>query len=272
MERSSVTVEPASTLDHEQLAALFGAAYAGYWFPIELDAAGFEQMAVVSDLDLASSYVARSGDEPVGICVLGVRGDEGWIGGMGVVPERRREGIGEQLMQAVLESARGLRLRRVTLEVLEQNDPARRLYERLGFTGTRTLEVWTLPGGSAPEVAAQPVEVDAALDLIAATRSAPEPWQRADGTLRRFRERDTLTRALGHDGGAVVFRTRDGQASIVQLAAATPSVARTLLTSVAAGTSGVTFLNVPAGEPAVAALAELGGTLAARQYELELHP
>lgn len=270
MKRPSFSLHPASSLDHAQLAALFTAGYEGYWFPIELDAAGFEQIAAVSDLDLESSRVASVDGVPVGICVLGVREDQGWIGGMGVVPERRREGIGEALMQAVLASARALGLRRVTLEVLEQNDPARRLYERLGFTGTRTLGVWTLPGEAGSVTAARPIEVDAALETIAAARNAPEPWQRADGTLRRFRERDTFTEALGLDGGAVVYRLRDGRASIVQLAATAPPVARELLAAVAVGASGVTFLNVPSDDPAVVALQELGGTCAARQHELEL--
>jgi ribosomal protein S18 acetylase RimI-like enzyme len=270
MERPRLAVDPASTLDHEQLAALFTAVYAGYWFPIALDAAAFEQLAAVSDLDLAASRVASSDGCAVGICVLGVRGREGWIGGMGVLPERRREGIGEALMRAVLERARALGLHRVTLEVLEQNETARRLYERLGFAGTRTLEVWSLPGLDGPEPAARPVDVDAAIAVIATHRDAPEPWQRAEGTLRRFRERDTLTQALGVDGGAVVYRTRDGHASIVQLGAPTAAVARELLAGVAATASGVTFLNVPADDPCVGALADLGGTLAARQYELEL--
>ena len=66
------------------------------------------------DLDLAASRVARAGGEPVGIALLGLRGDRGWIGGMGVVPGARREGLGRRLMAAVIEQARSrARLRSV---------------------------------------------------------------------------------------------------------------------------------------------------------------
>ena len=48
-------------------------------------------------------------------------------------------------MRAVLEEARDARPRaRLWLEVLVQNEPAIRLYEKLGFAKVRELEVWTL--------------------------------------------------------------------------------------------------------------------------------
>ena len=81
--------------------------------------------------------------------MLGIRGDEGWIGGMGVATAHRRAGIGEALMRAVLDEAQARRVRRVRLEVLEPNDAARLLYEKLGFRRVRDLEVWTLDRGDA---------------------------------------------------------------------------------------------------------------------------
>ena len=98
--------------------------------PSHVDASALGSMLDLWDIDLARSRVALRDDEPVGIVNLGVRGDEGWIGGLGVVPAERRHGVGRALMESVLEEAPA----RVTLEVLEQNEPAIRLYEQLGFT------------------------------------------------------------------------------------------------------------------------------------------
>jgi GNAT superfamily N-acetyltransferase len=264
-----VSLAPASSLGAGRLAALFTAAYADYWFPVELDAAAFERMARTNDIDLDASRVAAAAGDPVGVAMLGVRSDAGWIGGMGVVPDLRRRGIGELLLRDVLDAARGLGLRRVTLEVLEQNEGARRLYERLGFTPTRALDIWTLPGGQAGETGAtRAADVDEALRLIRAARAAREPWQRSDETLAHLRDLDSATQALVTDGGAVVYRVSHGQASLVQLAATTSDVARDLISAVAAGVSRVAFLNVQSDDAAAAAFEELGGTLASRQVEL----
>ena len=76
------------------------------------------------DFDLEASRVARADGEPVGVCTLGVRGDEAWIGGLGVVAAARREGIGETLMRATLDEARRRGIREVRLEVIRENERA----------------------------------------------------------------------------------------------------------------------------------------------------
>jgi ribosomal protein S18 acetylase RimI-like enzyme len=270
----AVSLVPAARYDAAALAELFTAAYEGYWFPIRLDASAFEQLAATLDLDLEASVVAVGDDErPVGLAMLGVRGAEGWVGGMGVVPHRRRAGTGELLMRGLLDQARARELARVTLEVLEQNEPARRLYERLGFEQTRLLEIWTFPGRGEDHPApptAEEASLDAALAVVGAARGAPEPWQRAAATIDRYRERDDRTHALALDGGAVVYRLADERATLLQLAAPSVDAARDLVLAALAGTSGGAFLNVPDDDPSRSAFEELGGTTAARQLELEL--
>jgi ribosomal protein S18 acetylase RimI-like enzyme len=267
----AVSTVPASRYDAAGLAALFTAAYEGYWFPLRLDAAAFEQLAATLDLDLEASSVAVTEDgRPVGLALLGLRGREGWVGGTGVVPERRRAGTGELLMRELLDRARARGLACVTLEVLEQNEPARRLYGRLGFGQTRLLEIWTFPGSEDDARDAEEADLDEALSVLAAVRGAPEPWQRAPATVARYREADDRTRALVHGDGAIVYRVADGRATVLQLAATDADAARELLAAALAGTSGGAFLNVPDDDPLRPALEALGGSVAARQLELEL--
>lgn len=59
--------------------------------------------------------------------------DELHINSVAVAPERRREGLGSELMRAVLANARKEGATRATLEVRRSNEAARALYERLGF-------------------------------------------------------------------------------------------------------------------------------------------
>lgn len=56
--------------------------------------------------------------------------------GMWVAPGARRGGVGEALVRAVLAEAGARGLRRVVLEVADENTAARALYTRLGFTPT----------------------------------------------------------------------------------------------------------------------------------------
>lgn len=83
-------------------------------------------------------FLAMDGATPVGVAVC-FRGFSTFrakplinIHDLGVVPERRGEGIGARLLAAVEAKARALGCCRLTLEVFE-NNPARRLYARAGF-------------------------------------------------------------------------------------------------------------------------------------------
>ena len=55
---------PASTLDLDELAALFTAGYEDYYVPIAVDASGISFMANAFEYDLEGSRVAVRGGEP----------------------------------------------------------------------------------------------------------------------------------------------------------------------------------------------------------------
>jgi ribosomal-protein-alanine N-acetyltransferase len=257
-------LRPASELSTAELAEVFSEGYEDYQFPVRLDGAAFSAMAELSDFDLELSRIAVAHSVPVGICLIGVRRDHGWIGGLGVVPSARRHGLGRRLMKDVLEAAD---VRRVSLEVLEPNIPALALYEQLGFEPTRTLEVWSLaadPGGSA----AEPADVGEGHAWIRANRRVPEPWQRADESVAKLG--DEVEAVLVPDRGAVLFRVSGEVASVLQLAAVDDDAAAELLTAVRARGRSLRFVNVPEGDPAAGALRKLGGTLDVRQVEMAL--
>lgn len=188
------------------------------------------------DIDLDRSFAAPG----EGVVNLGVRGERGWIGGLGVVPEKRRQGLGRRLMDAVLENAPPV----VTLEVIEQNEQAIRLYEGLGFERTRVLEVWSVEAPEADAVLADPQPLGQ--DGL--------PWQREDASLPAEYERWEV------DGGAMLRRGP----SVLQLEARDVGAAKALLSR----GSKLSYVNVPEGDPATAAMRELGGELTLRQFEM----
>lgn len=256
----SAELRPASTVSLAQHAELFNRAYEGYLIPFTLDEATLGFMVETYDLDRDASRIAYDGDDGVGLGNLGVRGDEAWIGGVGVVPAARRQGLGEMLMRALHDEAAARGVRRVWLEVIDRNEGAFRLYEKLGYRVVREVEVWSLPasdeGGAAHEV-----PFAEAHERVRELRGDREPWQRADGTLAHH---DDL-RGLVAGNGAAIFRAA-GSVQLLQVAGAdVDELLRTLR-----GFGSVSVLNLPVDDPAAEALRALGATAPVRQREMVL--
>jgi ribosomal protein S18 acetylase RimI-like enzyme len=97
----------------------------------------------LAGLPTARAWLAFEDDDAVGVCV-------GFIGystfharpllnihDLAVLRGQRGRGIGRALLAAAEEHARATGCCKLTLEVLEDNQPARRLYERCGFRDVR---------------------------------------------------------------------------------------------------------------------------------------
>lgn len=86
------------------------------------------------------THVLIAGDGPDGVALMRVRsalfsaGNEAYVEELYVVPEARRRGLGEALMNAAIELAREQGCDRIDLGTDEEDEDAHRLYERLGFT------------------------------------------------------------------------------------------------------------------------------------------
>ncbi len=91
--------------------------------------------------------VAEDGDgRRLGSAVATINGPVAWIGTIWVVPDRRREGIGERLTEAVLDVAGDAGCR---TSVLVATDVGRPLYEKLGFELQTSIVVLEAPGTGA---------------------------------------------------------------------------------------------------------------------------
>lgn len=270
---SPTTFTTAAELTLGELAELFTRAYEGYAVPMHVDAGAMAFMEETFDLWPVRSHVAWRDGRSAGVAMLGIRGDRGWVGGMGVVPESRRQGVGEQLMRALIDSARAAGVRRLGLEVLESNDGARLLYEKLGFARWRRLEVLMWDGTPSERAgtasACAPREARA---RIAAARRTSEPWQRADETLDRLDVSTPALRALSTPGGDAVYRITEGRASVLQLHATSATSAGVLLDTIRTrdGVRTVRYLNVPDDDLAAVALRARGAACSVAQVEMAL--
>ena len=197
----TIELRSARSLSLGERAELFTAAYEGYLMPMHIEEAALGWMQEKFDFDLDASRIAYRDGDPVGLANLAVRGQDAWIGGVGVVASARRAGVGEALMRAVHEEARSRGVERVWLEVIVENTSAFALYEKLGYELVQDVEVWTLQaaegehaGREVPRVRGEDAAARAAR-AVAARRRHLVPLRRRAGT-RHGERRDALLRAL----------------------------------------------------------------------------
>jgi GNAT superfamily N-acetyltransferase len=115
-----------------------------------------------------STYlVAWDGREPVGHAHIAWTGTHlaiPEIQDVFVVPERRRQGIASQLTRAAESEARNRGWDRISLSVSQEgNEPARRLYAKLGYVEAATEPVRV---SGVIVIRGQPVEVDDTLAYL----------------------------------------------------------------------------------------------------------
>jgi GNAT superfamily N-acetyltransferase len=249
-------IQAARSVSPGERTALFNAAYEGYLLPFHIDEQQLAFMDDAFDLDLDASRIAFREGDPVGLGNIGLRGEDAWIGGVGVVAVARRSGVGETLMRALHEQARERGVRRVWLEVIVENTGAFALYEKLGYEVVQDVEVWTLPAADGDHVGreASVAEVSARLP------ERHEPWQRAGATLAHYDD----VHGLVTDSGAMLFCVRS-TAQLQQYTGEPEPLLRALRTF-----GDVYVLNLPERDPAAAVFRELGGSIVVRQHEMLL--
>jgi hypothetical protein len=169
----------------------------------------------------------------------------------------------------LLDQAREAGAREMVLEVIVENVPAIALYEKLGFRRTRELEVLSLATATEHSEARES-DLGEALRVVAATRGAPEPWQRADETVVNLTGRGSTPRAITVEGAAAIFSQDGDRVSLLQAAGDAAGLGALAAALRSRGT--VSALNFPAGEPVATALREAGATVRLRQHEMIFRP
>jgi ribosomal protein S18 acetylase RimI-like enzyme len=132
----------------EQVHQAFVDAFSDYEVPLPMPFEKFVEMIKIRDLNLKYSLGCFVEKRLVGFIICGFRETENqkicYDGGTGVVKEFRRQGIGEQLLEKLIEMLKEMHINQFVLEVLENNQPAINLYEKYGFRKIRRLECFEI--------------------------------------------------------------------------------------------------------------------------------
>jgi ribosomal protein S18 acetylase RimI-like enzyme len=132
---------PASDFSLEELTEAYNKTRIDYLIPMPMNPGRFQEYIALYDIDLTCSRVAVVDESIVGMGMLGLRTGAAWLTRLGVLPEGRRQGVGKQITQVLLDEASGHQRPIVWLEVIHGNEPAYRLFVKNGFQETRELIV-----------------------------------------------------------------------------------------------------------------------------------
>lgn len=264
----------ATSLSLEELAAAFNAAFAGYFYPMQMNAELLARRVRLEQLDLQNSLLAYDGQEFVGLTLFGLRGQDGWCGGFGIVPEFRGRGCANQLMREFVARARGCGVKNLSLEVLTRNMPARRLYERFGLSVKRDLLI--LESSGREDLAQhrrelkETQEVQALLRHFERLHGWQPAWQR--GFLTMLSADQVRGYYLGDldapEAYALLVERPDGVTQVIDLAADTEVHAAALAAGISRRGRAMRVVNEPEESLFAAALKAQGFIEVDRQHEM----
>ncbi|MDX2075052.1 MAG: GNAT family N-acetyltransferase [bacterium] len=173
---------PTSAYNYTELAEIYNQARVDYIVPMPMNNKRMQEYVQNYDISLDGSVVAINGDNlPCGVGMLGLRDKRGWITRLGVIPDRRKHHVGQAMMESLIGSAQDQGATLIQLEVILGNDPARLLFEKLGFVPTRELLVIRRPPSApTPNLAydsLKPITLsEADIPAILASRTDTPSW------------------------------------------------------------------------------------------------
>ena len=273
------SVVPAADINFNKFLTVFNSAYSDYFVPLQMEKDTMQRLIERDAIDMTASRVALEDNEVVGVGMLAMRGKEGWIGGLGIIPSHRRRGIGRMLTQNLLDTARQWGLAQVRLEVIERNIAARTLYLDLGFEKVRRLlllerkadEHDTTTTGIDSTYHIETVASDEALLHFEALHFSPNPWQRHHEALKMLADsmdawiavRDETVKAYAV-GWAIESITR-----LMDIAGDVNAV-RPLLMYIQTINPGAPtgIVNLPDDEPIAALMQEMNYEITETQWEM----
>lgn len=134
----------------EQLTEAYNQTRVDYIVPMPMNVDTLREYNRVYDISLQASCVARDEEGILGLGMMGFREQRSWITRLGVLPTGRKHGLGRALMSFMLDESAKRDIPICWLEVIKGNEPAHRLFQKMGFVETRELLVTRRPPSRQP--------------------------------------------------------------------------------------------------------------------------
>jgi len=245
-------IKPASDYPLPDLLYLLNLSFEEYLVPITFNLIQFLTMLRKDSVDLYASRVLVGDGDPMGIALIARRGWTSRLAAMGIVKEARGMGAGTWLMDKVIQDAQDRKDHELVLEVIEQNDPAVKLYRKCGFEVVRRLIGFSYKDNGEKTDGTPLPEIDLrTVGALILQHGLPDlPWQLAGETIAHL---NPPARAFQRDSAYVVTSSPDADhvviwTLLVEQAARGKHLGMDLLQSVMGAYPGRTW-HVPAIMP-----------------------
>jgi GNAT superfamily N-acetyltransferase len=171
-------LKPASDYPTLDLLNHLNLAFEGYVVPVNFNLVQLLTMLRRDSIDLTSSRVLLADGQPVGVALIARRGWSSRLAAMGIAKEYRGQGNGTWFMEKLIEEARERNDHEMNLEVIEQNEPAVRLYKKEGFQTIRKLiGLQYKNGAETPKIELEEIDLREMGKLVMQYGLHDLPWQ-----------------------------------------------------------------------------------------------
>lgn len=188
--------------------------FSDYIVPIQLDLPKFHDLLRTSDIDVFLSKVVIRDGKALGITLIARRGWGSRLAAMSIIPEARSQKVGTWLMEQLVEEAivRGDKF--MELEVIEQNEPAVKLYQNIGFRKIRRLVGFKCQSPSGAQADILEIDIRQLANLVNLNGYRRLPWQLSGESLatigppnRAYRLDDSFAVISSPDADQMILRS-----------------------------------------------------------------
>lgn len=135
------------TLEHtsiDSILEVFNHSFSDYLIPMHLKIEQLNTKIITENIQLHYSIGAFDGDQLVGFILHGWDADKGIVynGGTGVIPSHRGHGLTQDMYSFILPRLKMNKIKHAVLEVISNNIPAIKSYEKIGFKKVRELQCY----------------------------------------------------------------------------------------------------------------------------------
>jgi len=157
---------------------IFNQGFSDYLIPIRMDPVNFHRMICIDSIDVTLSRVVIDQDgKGLGLGLIARRGWNSRLAGMAIVPPARGKGVGQWLMDILIEEAKIRGDHRMELEVIKGNDSAINLYRKNGLQTFRKLLSFSITSPLGEPHDLVPIDIREVANKVAAYGLPKLPWQ-----------------------------------------------------------------------------------------------
>ncbi|MDV7695798.1 GNAT family N-acetyltransferase [Chryseobacterium soli] len=131
----------------EELVAVFNRSFSDYIVPFRLTVEQLKSKITAEDIKPELSLGVFESGKIVGFMLHGLRNNMAvptvYNAGTGVIPEYRGKGLVGAMYEELLPHLQELHIKKMILEVIQENKPAVRAYEKIGYTVSRKLDCFS---------------------------------------------------------------------------------------------------------------------------------